>query len=34
MNSKPKYYADVNANKPSDYSNYEGLEITWGYHSI
>ncbi len=30
MNSRPKIYADVNANKPSDYSNYEGLEIQWG----
>ncbi len=30
MNSKPKLYADVNLNKPQDYSNYENLEITWG----
>jgi hypothetical protein len=31
MNSnKPKYYADVNLKKPSDYSNYENLDITWG----
>ena len=28
--SKPKYYADVNQNKPPEYSNYENLEIEWG----
>lgn len=28
--SKPKYYAEVNQIKPSDYSNYENLEIEWG----
>jgi hypothetical protein len=28
--SKPKNYADVNLNKPTDYSNYENLDITWG----
>ena len=26
----PKFYADVNKNKPPEYSNYEELEITWG----
>ena len=26
----PKYYADVNKNKPPEYSNYENLEIEWG----
>jgi hypothetical protein len=30
MNSKPKHYADVNLNKPQDYSNYENLEVNWG----
>lgn len=30
MNPKPKMYADVNLNKPQDYSNYENLDITWG----
>lgn len=33
MDSKkngPKYYADVNKNKPPEYSNYENLEIEWG----
>ena len=30
-NPGPKYYADVNLNKPSEYSNYEALEITFGY---
>lgn len=30
MNSNKKAYADVNLNKPQDYSNYENLEITWG----
>lgn len=28
--NKPKYYADVNLGKPSDYHNYENLEIIWG----
>lgn len=28
--SKPKLYADVNLNKPQDYSNYENLDIQWG----
>ncbi len=34
MNSNhtcPKLYANVNQNKPQDYSNYEALEIDWGY---
>jgi hypothetical protein len=31
MNTKPKLYADVNLNKPSEYSNYENLDIQWGY---
>ena len=26
----PKFYADINKNKPPEYSNYEELEITWG----
>ena len=26
----PKFYADVNKNKPQEYSNYEELEIEWG----
>ena len=26
----PKYYGDVNLNKPSEYSNYEALEINFG----
>ena len=26
----PKYYAEVNLNKPSEYSNYEALEINFG----
>ena len=26
----PKTYADVNKNKPAEYSNYEELEVTWG----
>ena len=26
----PKFYEDVNKNKPPEYSNYEELEITWG----
>lgn len=30
MNSKPKLYADINTNKPQDYSNYENLEVNWG----
>jgi len=30
MNSKPKLYADININKPQDYSNYENLEVNWG----
>ena len=30
MNSKPKYYADINLTKPQDYSNYENLEVSWG----
>jgi hypothetical protein len=32
MNStyKPKLYADVIKSKPSDYSNYENLEVQWG----
>ena len=28
--NKTKYYADVNLGKPSDYHNYENLEIIWG----
>lgn len=32
MNSKPKLYADVNVTKPQDYSNYENLDIQWGYN--
>lgn len=32
MNSnKPKLYADINLNKQPEYSNYENLEIQWGY---
>lgn len=27
---KPKYYANVNKEKPDEYSNYENLEIHWG----
>ena len=27
---KPKEYADVNLNKPTDYHNYENLEVVWG----
>lgn len=30
-NTCPKYYADVNLTKPAEYSNYEALEIDWGY---
>ena len=26
----PKFYADVNKNKPPEYSNYEELEFTLG----
>lgn len=29
-NPGPKYYGDVNINKPSEYSNYEALEINFG----
>ena len=29
-NKGPKLYANVNLNKPSDYSNYEALEVDWG----
>lgn len=29
-NQGPKYYADVNLKKPSEYSNYEALEINFG----
>jgi hypothetical protein len=29
-NQSPKYYGDVNLNKPSEYSNYEALEINFG----
>jgi hypothetical protein len=29
-NLGPKYYGDVNLNKPSEYSNYEALEINFG----
>lgn len=34
MNSNnigPKLYANINLNKAQDYSNYEALEIEWGY---
>lgn len=34
MNFRPKLYADVNLNKPSEYSNYENLDIEWGYNTI
>ena len=27
----PKYYANVISEKPEDYSNYENLEMEWGY---
>lgn len=31
MNSNlPRLYSDINKNKPTDYSNYENLEIQWG----
>ena len=26
-----KLYHDVNLNKPQEYSNYENLDIQWGY---
>ena len=26
-----KLYQDVNLNKPQEYSNYENLDIQWGY---
>ena len=29
--NKPRLYADVNFTKPPDYSNYENLQIQWGY---
>lgn len=29
-NKGPKYYADVNKNKPAEYSNYEDMEIEFG----
>jgi len=34
MNSNhtgPKLFANINLNKPQEYSNYEALEIDWGY---
>ena len=30
-NPGPLHYADVNLKKPSEYSNYEALEINFGY---
>jgi hypothetical protein len=30
VNTGPKSYADVNLHKPSEYSNYEALEINFG----
>ena len=29
----PKYYANVNTEKPEDYVNYENLEIEWGINT-
>jgi hypothetical protein len=29
--SKPKYYADVNLNKPKEYFNYEEMPLFTGY---
>lgn len=29
-NTGPKFYANVNLNKPQEYSNYEAHEIDWG----
>ena len=26
----PRYYADVNKNKPKEYSDYENYENNWG----
>ena len=31
MISKPKYYDDVNLKMKPEYSDYENLEINWGY---
>jgi casein kinase II subunit alpha len=30
VEKRPKFYADVNKNKPQEYYNYENLEIEWG----
>jgi len=30
MESRPKYYAEVNSNAPKDYWDYENISISWG----
>jgi hypothetical protein len=34
MASLPRYYAEVNQNKPKEYSDYENYENNWGILSF